>query len=237
MRSANKIVAETLQVLSENLIPGITTADLDKIALNNILKKKGKPAFKGYKGFPANVCVSINNEVVHGIPSNRREVKSGDIVSIDIGVIYDGYFGDAATTFIVGTPTEKQEKLLTITKASLYKAIDLIKPGVHIGDVSSAIQRVVETNGYNVVRKFVGHGIGRNLHEPPEVPNYGEPGQGLQLRQGVVIAIEPMVNEGSSDVKVLKDGWTVVTADGLLSAHFEHSVVVTDAGYEILSIV
>lgn len=235
MRYANKVVAETLLELVDNLVPGITTSDLDKIALSSIVQKKGKPAFKGYKGYPANICVSLNNEVVHGIPSLKRFLKQGDLVSIDLGVIYDGYYGDAAISNVIGEPTEQQARLLAITEKSLYNAIDLIKPGVHLGDISATIQKTVEIEGYSVVRKFVGHGIGRSLHEPPEVPNYGNFGDGPILRRGLVIAIEPMVNEGTSDVEVLKDGWTVVTADGSMSAHFEHSVAVTDMGYEILS--
>lgn len=235
MRYANKVVAETLLELVDNLVPGMTTSDLDKIALSSIVQKKGKPAFKGYKGYPANICVSLNNEVVHGIPSIKRVLQQGDLVSIDLGVIYDGYYGDAAISHVIGEPTEQQARLLAITEKSLYNAIDLIKPGVHLGDISATIQKTVETEGYSVVRKFVGHGIGRSLHEPPEVPNYGNFGDGPILRRGLVIAIEPMVNEGTSDVEVLKDGWTVVTADGSMSAHFEHSVAVTDMGYEILS--
>jgi methionyl aminopeptidase len=194
------------------------------------------PAFKGYRGYPCVLCTSVNEEVVHGIPSTKRVLKDGDIVSIDTGVILDGYYGDSATTVAVGAKVpERTRKLLEITEASLERGIEAVKPGATLGDVGAAVQEVVEAGGFSVVRDFVGHGIGTKLHEDPQVPNFGRRGQGQKLREGMVIAIEPMVNAGGPDVQVLSDGWTAVTQDGSLSAHFEHTVAVTAKGAEILT--
>lgn len=235
LRFANKIVAEVLQVLKTEAKPGITTKELDELANDWIIKLGGKPAFLGYRGYPATACISLNNEVVHGIPSAKRVLNSGDLVSIDIGVIYKDYYGDAAISFIIGDGSERARNIIKVTEESLNRGIEKAKARNRLHDISSAIQQYVEANGYSVVRKFVGHGIGRRLHEPPEVPNYGSPKQGPMLKVGMVLAIEPMVNEGTSDVIVLDDGWTAVTADGKLSAHFEHSVAILNDGPEILS--
>ncbi len=235
LRTANKIVCEVLELLQNSCEPGITTKDLDRIAYEFILSRGAKPAFLGYRGYPATICISINNEVVHGIPSDSRIVEEGDLVSIDIGAIYKDYVGDAARSFSVGTSNDAVRRLLTVTEQALYKGIEQAIPRNRVGAIGAAIQEFVEAHGYNVVKKFVGHGVGRSLHEPPEIPNYGNPKQGPMLKSGMVLAIEPMVNEGTGDVVILDDGWTAVTADGKLSAHFEHSVAVTDNGPEILS--
>lgn len=235
MYIAGHIVAEILQLLKETLQPGISTADLDAIAYTEILKRKAAPAFKGYRGYPATLCVSINQEVVHGIPSSKRIVRQGDVVSMDLGVIYDGYYGDAALTTIVGNGNDVAIRLVDVTAAALDAGIQEAQPGMHLKNISAAIQTVVEEAGFNVVRQFVGHGIGKALHEPPEIPNYGVRGEGPVLKPGMVLAIEPMVNMGKSDVLMLPDGWTVVTADGSLSAHFEHSVAITETGPLLLT--
>jgi methionyl aminopeptidase len=236
MREANIIVAEVLGILKDNLAPGITTLELNNIAENEIIKRKGIPAFKGYRGFPAALCISINEEVVHGIPSPYRIIGAGDIVSMDLGVLYKGYYGDSAVSVVAGDAGSSDKKrLIKVAQDALDKGIEKVAPGGHLFDISAAIQKVVEDAGYNVVRKFVGHGIGRSLHESPEVPNFGMKGQGIMLREGLVLAIEPMVNEGVSDVRVLDDGWTVVTMDGSFSAHVEHSVAITKKGPYILS--
>lgn len=235
LRYANRIVREVLELLRDTAKPGISTQDLDRIAYEYIIRQNAKPAFLHYRGYPATICISLNHEVVHGIPSQDRIVKEGDLVSIDVGAIYNDYVGDAAISFCVGHGNERVDRLIRVTEASLYKGIEQVRPRNRIGDISHAIQLYVETSGYNVVKKFVGHGVGRMLHEPPEIPNYGKPKQGPMLKPGMVLAIEPMVNEGTGDVMVLEDGWTAVTADGKLSAHFEHSVAVTKNGPEILS--
>jgi len=235
MYIAGHIVAEILQLLKETLQPGISTADLDAIAYTEILKRKAAPAFKGYRGYPATLCVSINQEVVHGIPSSKRIVRQGDVVSMDLGVIYDGYYGDAALTTIVGNGNDVAIRLVDVTAAALDAGIQEAQPGMHLKNISAAIQTVVEEAGFNVVRQFVGHGIGKALHEPPQIPNYGVRGEGPVLKPGMVLAIEPMVNMGKSDVLMLPDGWTVVTADGSLSAHFEHSVAITETGPLLLT--
>lgn len=235
LKRSNAIVAEILEKLKKMIVPGITTKELDQIAEEYILHKGAHPAFKGYRGFPATLCVSINDEVVHGIP-NQRQLKEGDIVSIDVGVNYIGYFGDAAMTFPVGEIDSAAKKLLEVTQKALYIGIDEAKVGNRLFDISYAIQSWVESNGFSVVRDFVGHGIGRDLHEDPQIPNFGSPRQGPRLEKGMVFALEPMVNEGTYQVKVLSDGWTVVTVDGKRSAHFEHTIVITDDGAEILSI-
>lgn len=234
MREANLIVARVLQQLGLMVKPGVTTADLDARAEEMILKAGGRPAFKGYQGFPATVCASVNEQIVHGIP-NHRPLREGDIVGIDVGVLYKGYFGDAAWTFPVGEISMPAKRLLQATMESLFRGIEQAVVGGRVSDISAAIQAHAESHGFSVVRKFVGHGIGTALHEEPQVPNYGKPGRGPRLQAGMVLAIEPMVNSGVPDVRVLEDDWTAVTADGGLSAHFEHSVAVTDNGPWILS--
>lgn len=234
MRRSNGIVAECLLKLKKEIKPGVKTIELDRIAEDFILKREAKPAFKGYKGFPNTLCTSINKEVVHGIPSNR-ELNEGDIISIDMGVLKDGYYGDAAVTLGVGKISEQAKKLLELTEKALYLGIDKAKEGNHLSDISHTIQAFIENNSFSVVKAFVGHGIGTGLHEEPQIPNFGPPGHGPKLKEGMVLAIEPMVNAGGSSVNVLEDKWTVVTADGSLSAHFEHTIVITKNGSEILS--
>lgn len=234
MREPNRVVAELLDYMRKLVRPGVTTKELDTKAEAFIVKRGGKPAFKGYHGYPATICASINEEVVHGIPSNRH-LKEGDIIGIDLGVVMDGFYGDAARTFAVGKVDETSLKLMEVTEAALYKGIEQAVPGNRLYDISHAVQEHVEAAGFSVVRDFVGHGIGRQLHEEPQVPNYGPPHQGPKLEEGMAIAIEPMVNEGTWQVKVLKDGWTVVTADGKRSAHFENTIVITENGPEILT--
>jgi methionyl aminopeptidase len=234
IRKASKIVARTLGVLESHVQAGITTRELDQIAESEIRKAGAKPAFKGYRGFPATLCVSVNEEVVHGIPSDRK-LKEGDIVGLDLGCIWEDFYGDAARTFAVGQISEESKRLLKITEESLLIGIDQARPGNRIGDIGYAVQVHAESNGYTVVRDFVGHGIGRSLHEDPQIPNYGNRGQGPRIKAGMVLAIEPMVCQGLADVEVLSDNWTAVTKDGSLAAHFEHSVAITDNGPEILS--
>jgi methionyl aminopeptidase len=239
MRIAGAVVGEILEKLSEMIKPGITTKDIDEFSEKYIRKLKMTPAFLGVPGtrypFPASACVSINDEVVHGIPNVSRVLKSGDIVSVDIGVFYEGYYGDAARTYAVGTISDTAANLLKITELSLQRGIEKVLPGNRLGDISNAVQTVAEDAGFSVVRNFVGHGIGRKLHEGPQIPNYGKAGVGVKLLPGMVLAIEPMVNEGSYEVRVLGDDWTVATRDGSLSAHFEHTVAITESGYEILT--
>ena len=234
MRKSNAIVAAILEELSRKIKPGVKTIELDRLSEELALKKGARPAFKGYRGYPYSLCTSVNSEVVHGMPS-ERELKEGDIVSLDFGILNDGYYGDAAVTVPVGEITPGARKLLKITEEALYRGIAAVKAGNRIGDISSAIQGHVEAAGYSVVRDLVGHGIGKSLHEDPQVPNYGSGGRGIELKPGMVFAIEPMVNEGTYRVEILRDGWTVVTADGKLSAHFEHSVAITENGPVILS--
>ena len=234
MRVPCTIVAEVLKRVVESVAPGITTQELNNIAEIEVAKRKAKPAFKGYSGFPSSLCCSLNDQVVHGIPNNKP-LQDGDILSLDFGAYYDGFFGDAAVTVPVGTVTDSALNLLSVTKQSLDLAIGQSVLGNRLSDISNAVQVFVESNGYSVVRDFVGHGIGRNLHEQPQVPNYGLPNKGPKLRTGMVLAIEPMVNEKSFEVKVLADGWTAVTLDGGLSAHFEHTVAITEHGPEILT--
>lgn len=236
LRRANKIVMEILISLKEAVKPGVNTYEFEEMALSLCEKKKVKPAFKGYRGYPYALCVSLNEEIVHGMPRKDRILVEGDIVSFDFGVIYEGYVGDAALTVGVGKISETAEKLLKVTEEALYRGIEKARIGNRVGDISFAIQSYVEKFGYNVIRSFVGHGIGRNLHEPPEVPNFGKPGRGPKLEVGLVLAIEPMVSVGSYEVQILEDGWTAVTKDRSLSAHFEHSIVITPNGPEILSI-
>ncbi len=235
MREAGRLVGEVLTELSALVAPGVTTADLDDAAEKRILAAGAVPAFKGYHGYPATICASINEEVIHGIPSGRRVLQPGDVISIDVGASLDGYFGDSAVTLPVGLVTEAAASLLRATEESLYKAIERVRPGGRISDIGHAVQHHVEAFGFSVVREFVGHGIGQKMHEEPQVPNYGEPGRGPRLTEGMVLAIEPMVNAGKAAVKVLADGWTAVTRDGSLSAHFEHTVAVTSGDPWILT--
>ena len=234
MHRACSIVVETLQRLEENAKPGVTTKDMDKIAAESIRKAGAKPAFLGYRGYPATLCISVNEEVVHGIPGSRR-LEDGDIVGVDLGCIVDGFFGDAARTVGVGKVSEAAQRLMDVTRQSLLNAIATCRPGGRIGDIGHAVQAHAEAHGYSVVREVVGHGIGTSLHEEPQVPNYGPAGRRERMVPGMCLAIEPMVNAGRPEVKVLKDGWTAVTVDGSLSAHFELSVAVTAEGPWILS--
>jgi methionyl aminopeptidase len=235
MKPASRIVAEILLELREVVRDGITTAEIDRLAEEKTLKRNAKPAFKGYRGFPASICISINHEVVHGIPSPKRIVKSGDVVGLDFGVIFDDFFGDSAVTVPVGEITPEVQNLLRITEQALYKAIEAAVPGNFLSDVSAAIQTLADEHHFGIVREFCGHGIGRALHEDPPVLNYVQSGKGPKVKPGLVIAIEPMINLGSEKVKVLEDGWTVVTLDGRPSAHFEHTIAVTPDGPEILT--
>lgn len=234
MRAPCRIVAEVLEILKEHVKPGTTTRDLEEIALKYTLKKGAKAAFKGYCNYPSALCCSPNQQVVHGIPT-KEPLQSGDILSLDFGVLYDDFYGDAAVTLPVGTVSDSAASLIAATEASLYRGIEKAFPGNRLSDVSHAIQDYVEKRGFSVVRDFVGHGIGRALHEEPQIPNYGSPSKGVKLRAGMVLAIEPMINEKSYEVKVLDDGWTVVTMDGGMSAHFEHTVAITDNGPDILT--
>ncbi len=236
MRRSGQVVREVLEQVRREVKPGATTQDLERVAAAKIRELGATPAFKGYHGYPCVLCTSINNEVVHGIPSAERKLRDGDIVSIDTGVVMDGYYGDSAITVAVGSKVaEKTQKLLAVTEASLKSAIRAVKPGATLGDVGAAVQETVEAQGFSVVRDFVGHGIGTHLHEDPQVPNYGTRGRGQKLKAGMVLAIEPMVNEGGAAVQVLRDGWTTVTRDGSWSAHFEHTVAVTDEGALVLT--
>ena len=235
LREANQIVAETLAQLEKIVEPGITTFDLDRIAEDLCRKRKAMPAFKGYRGYPASLCVSINEEVVHGIPSRKRKLKKGDIVSVDFGVRFKGYYGDSAITIPVGKVDNEKLRLIDITAESLERAIVQVQIGNRIGDISRAVQQYVESNGFSVVRQFVGHGIGTSLHESPEIPNFVQPDPSPRIIEGLVLAIEPMVNMGTYKVKILRDGWTVITEDRQPSAHFEHSVAATKDGPFILS--
>jgi methionyl aminopeptidase len=234
MREANLIVAKVLRHLGSLIGAGVTTAELDAVAEEMILKAGGRPAFKGYHGYPSTVCASVNEQIVHGIPSNLP-LKEGDIVGIDVGVYYKGFYGDSAWTFPVGEISDDLRKLLEVTRMALFRGIEQARASNRVSDISSSIQQFVESNGFSVVREFVGHGIGKSLHEEPQVPNYGRPGRGPRLLPGMVLAIEPMVNSKGPGVLVLADKWTAVTADGGYSAHFEHSVAVTEDGPWILS--
>jgi methionyl aminopeptidase len=227
MREAGRLVGEVLTELAAAVAPGVSTADLDELAEKRIRQAGATPAFKGYHGYPATICASINDEVIHGIPSGRRVLNEGDIISIDVGASLDGYFGDSAVTLPVGQISESAAALLRVTEEALYKAIETARAGKRVSDIGHAVQKHVEAYGYSVVREFVGHGIGQRMHEEPQIPNYGEPGHGPRLAEGMVLAIEPMVNAGTPAVKVLADGWTAVTRDKSLSAHFEHTVAVT----------
>jgi len=235
IRKASQIVADTLQMVGSHIKSGVTAVELDQLAEDYITAQGARPAFKGYYGFPATLCISLNDEVVHGIP-NERKLQDGDLVSVDCGAEKDGYYGDHAITFTVGSITEEQQRLVDVTRESLEKGIAQAVPGNHLYDIGHAVQEFAEAAGYGVVRQLVGHGIGTQLHEEPQVPNYGEAGTGPRLKPGMVIAIEPMITEGSYDIYTGDDGWTVYTADGKLAAHFEHTIVITDDGPEILSL-
>ena len=235
MKPASRIVAEILLELREVVRDGITTADIDRLAEETTLKRDAKPAFKGYRGYPASICISINSEVVHGIPSPKRIIRSGDVVGLDFGVIFDGFYGDSAVTVPVGDVAPEVLNLLKITEQCLYKAIEAAQPGNFLSDISAAVQTLADEHHYGIVREFCGHGIGRALHEDPPVLNYVQGAKGYKVKPGLVIAIEPMINLGTEKVKVLEDGWTVVTLDGRPSAHFEHTIAVTPEGPEILT--
>jgi methionyl aminopeptidase len=234
LRKANSIAAQALLALKKCIVPGAVTRELDQVAEEVIRSRGAVPAFKGYRGFPGSLCVSINEEVVHGIPGPRK-LKEGDIVSLDVGAVLNGYYGDAAITLPVGEVDPEARKLLLVTEKALDIAMDRTRPGNRLSDISHGVQQWVEGQGFSVVRDFVGHGIGRSLHEEPQIPNFGSPHQGPRLEKGMVFSLEPMVNEGKYEVKILSDGWTVVTADGKRSAHFEHTVAITDGKAEILS--
>jgi len=235
MDEANRIVHHVLDGLGALIVPGVTTRELDRFAEREIRARGGVPAFLHYKGYPATLCTSINDVIVHGIP-NQRTLVEGDIVGIDCGVLYKGYYGDAARTFGCGKVSPQAERLLAVTQEALQLAVEQVRPKNRLQDIGSAVQRHVEKNGFSVVREFVGHGIGTSLHEEPQVPNFGDPGKGMKLRPGMVLAIEPMVNAGGQDVRMDADGWTARTADGSLSAHFEYSVAVTDRGPRVLGV-
>jgi methionyl aminopeptidase len=236
MRRAGHIVGMVLDAMREAVRPGVDTATLDELAEGIITREGARPAFKGYAGFPATICASINTELVHGIPSKKRVLKEGDIISVDVGTIYKGWYGDAAITLPVGEISPEAQRLLDVTKGSLEAGIAKAVAGGHLGDISAAIQEYVESHGFSVIREYTGHGIGRNLHEDPQVLNFGRPGTGVRLRPGMTMAIEPMVSAGSYKTRVLGDGWTVVIADGSLSAHFEHTIAITDNGPEIFTV-
>jgi len=230
----NALVARVLVELAAMIAPGVTTAEMDAVAERRLREAGAEPAFKGYHGYPATICASVNEQVVHGIPSARK-LAAGDIISVDLGAKMDGFYGDSAVTVAVGPVSAEAAKLLDVTKQSLHEALAVVKAGARLSDIGAAVQRHVEANGFSVVREFVGHGIGATLHEEPQIPNYGTPGRGPRLAEGMVLAIEPMVNIGQAGVKVLSDGWTAVTKDGSLSAHFEHTVAVTADGCRVLT--
>ena len=236
MKEACVISSQALKLIGSAVEPGVSTFELDKIAEKFIISRGAKPNFKGLYGYPATACISINNEVIHGIPKKNRILKSGDIVSVDLGAEFQGYNGDNAATFACGDVSPEAKRLMEVTEASLYEGIAHALPGGRVGDISAAIQGYVESRGYSVVRNYVGHGVGTSLHEAPEIPNFGVSGRGVRLVPGMTIAIEPMINAGSYDVKVMPDGWTVLTSDGSLSAHFEHTVAITADGPKIMTI-
>jgi len=235
MRQAGRVVAQTLDMIGEHIVPGVTTGQLDMLVEDFIRSKGAIPAFKNYHGFPASACISIDDEVVHGIPGSRK-LKEGEIVSVDVGSIVDGFYGDGARTFPVGQISADKKKLLELTQKCLEAGIEQARPGNRLGAISAAVQKVAESNGLGVVRQLVGHGIGRQMHEEPQVPNFGLPTDGPVLKAGMVLAIEPMINAGTYDVKTMPDGWTVVTADGQPSAHFEHTVAITEGEPDILTL-
>lgn len=235
MRDAGRIAAIAREIGGECVREGVTTAQIDREIKKCILSHGAKPSFLGYGGFPASACISVNEEIIHGIPSPNRMLKNGDIVKIDVGAFYKGFHGDCAATFTVGDVSEEAQRLISVTKESFFKGVAAISDGARIGDIGHAIQSYAESFGYSVVREYIGHGVGRKLHEDPEVPNYGRPGHGQRLREGMTIAIEPMVNAGDWNVRVLSNDWTVVTADGKLSAHYENTVAITANGVLILT--
>ena len=235
MREACRISATALDIVGKAIEPGVTTAELDRIAEKYIRSQGATPNFKNYNGFPATACISINNEVIHGIPTAKRKIQAGDIVSVDLGAMFEGYHGDNAATFASGDISPEAKRLIDTPRESLYDGIKAARAGGRIGDISSSIQSYVEARGYSVVRDFVGHGVGTSLHEAPEVPNFGTAGRGIRLMPGMTLAIEPMINMGKAGVKVLPDGWTVITQDGSLSAHFEHTVAITSEGPQIMT--
>jgi methionyl aminopeptidase len=237
MRKAGRIVAGTIDRVLAAVGPGITTAQLDEVAEAYILEQRATPSFKWYRGtFPASICTSLNDEIVHGIPSTKRVVREGDVLSLDFGAIWDGFHADSAVTIVVGDPRSPDaEKLVRVTEEALEAGISQIRPGGRLSDIGAAVQQVAEGAGFSVVREYVGHGIGRALHEDPQIANYGDPGRGPVLKPGLVVAVEPMVNVGSWETRVLADDWTVVTEDGSLSAHFEHTIAVTEDGHEVLT--
>ena len=237
MKEACRISAGALQTAGKAVEPGVTTAELDRLAEEYIRSQGGEPNFKNYEGYPATACISINNEVIHGIPSAKRKLRAGDIVSIALGAKFDGYHGDNAATFACGDISEEAKRLMDATRESLYEGIKAARAGGRVGDIGHAVQSYVEARGYTVVRQFVGHGVGTHLHEAPEVPNFGTPGRGVRLMPGMTIAIEPMVNAGAAGVEVQPDGWTVLTKDGSLSAHFEHTVAITADGPKIMTLI
>jgi methionyl aminopeptidase len=234
MRQAGKILIRFFEEIEPRVVPGVTTSELDKFAEKFILSQKGKLAFKGYHGFPATICASVNEEVVHGMPG-KRKLAEGDIIGIDVGAIVDGFYADAARTFAVGQIDPKIRDLMKVTRESLEAGVRAVKPGNRISDISHAVESAVKPHGYGIVRQYVGHGIGSQLHEEPQIPNYGKPGQGAEIKPGMAFAIEPMINAGTHEVKLCKDGWTVVTADGRPSAHFENTVLVTETGAELIT--
>lgn len=236
MKEACRISAGALKLIGRAVEPGVSTAELDRIAEKYIREQGATPNFKGYQGYPATACISINNEVIHGIPSKSRIIKNGDIVSVDLGACFEGYHGDNAATFAAGDVSPEAKRLMDTTRESLYEGINATRTGGRIGDISNAIQTYIEACGYSVVRQFVGHGVGTSLHEAPEVPNFGTAGRGVRLMPGMTLAIEPMVNMGKEKVKVLPDGWTVLTCDGSLSAHFEHTIAITKDGPVIMTV-
>lgn len=235
MRISGKALRQVHNAIAPHVVPGASTMDLERIAVAKIAELGATAAFKGYHGYPAALCTSVNEEVVHGMPNEKRILKEGDILSIDCGVIIDGFYSDAAVTYAIGKPSEKTRKLLDVTQASLEAAIEQCQVGGRLGDISAAVQEMCEAEGFGVVRDFVGHGIGRSMHEDPQVPNFGPAGKGPRLKAGMVLAIEPMINAGGPDVRVLKDGWTAVTVDGSYSAHFEHTVAITHDGPLVLT--
>jgi methionyl aminopeptidase len=235
MRISGKALRQVHNAIAPHVVPGASTMNLERIAVAKIAELGATAAFKGYHGYPAALCTSVNEEVVHGMPNEKRILKEGDILSIDCGVIIDGFYSDAAVTYAIGQPTEKTRKLLDVTQASLEAAIEQCQVGGRLGDISAAVQEMCEAEGFGVVRDFVGHGIGRSMHEDPQVPNFGPAGKGPRLKAGMVLAIEPMINAGAPDVRVLKDGWTAVTVDGSYSAHFEHTVAITNDGPLVLT--
>ncbi|TVP95049.1 MAG: type I methionyl aminopeptidase [Acholeplasmatales bacterium] len=236
MREAGRIVALAHQAVRTHIRPGLTTADIDNVVERVIRDHGAEPSFKGYGGFPASACTSVNEEVIHGIPSPKRKLKRGDILKVDIGAMYKGYHGDSAWTYAVGKISKEAEQLLLVTEAALYEGLSFARSGQHLSDISHAIQQYAEAHGYSVVREFVGHGIGKQLHEDPQVPNYGLPSRGPILKPGMTLAVEPMINIGAKSVKVLADQWTAVTTDGSLSAHFEHTILITEDACMLLTV-